>query len=95
MVWMCLAPVVHVQPCGRLRKLYSRVTAVVNHAYYENRDTSGHLRLDLVYRISTGNRKACWTLVRRAEVDGRLSKGDYACEMPFGVPIGFFRRAEI
>ena len=48
MVWMCLAPVVHVQPCGRLRKLYSRVTAVVNHAYYENRDTSGHLRLDLV-----------------------------------------------
>ena len=25
-----------------------------------------------------GNRKACWTLVRRAEVDGRLSKREGA-----------------
>ena len=48
MVWMFSASVVHVQPCGGLRKLYSRVTAVVNHAYYENRDTSGHLGLELV-----------------------------------------------
>ena len=53
MVWMFSASVVHVQPCGGLRKLYSRVTAVVNHAYYENRDTSGHLGLELVgYSLS-------------------------------------------
>ena len=31
-----------------LRKLYSRAKAVVIYAFYENRDTPGHLRLDLV-----------------------------------------------
>ena len=30
-----------------LRKLYSRAKAVVIYAFYENRDTPGHLRLDL------------------------------------------------
>ena len=33
---------------GGLRKLYSRLKAVVIHAYYENRDTWGHLRLELL-----------------------------------------------
>ena len=50
MLWTCTLPIPHIQPFGWLRKLCSRAKAVVIYVYNENRDTSGHLRLDLVIR---------------------------------------------
>ena len=43
------------KPFRGLRKLYSRLKAVVIHAYYENRDTWGHLRLELLIEIAVGD----------------------------------------